>query len=157
MMVKCGSYHCGWLLRGSRRCACGRQWDGRLHRAALSVKGVFGNELLHCFQFGLFGRGTSVLIQPDGIERSPAMLSSLENLRLSLRPLQLSKMLVASPQFNCSNEILSITAMLSGRPRSFFLLPLSSALLSHSPWEANPLTPAQTLWLFGTVICTLLR
>jgi len=29
---------------------------------------------------------------------------------------QLAKMLIASTEFNCSNEILSITAMLSGKP-----------------------------------------
>lgn len=38
-------------------------------------------------------------------------------------------MLVASPQFNCSNEILSITAMLSGRPRSALVPPTVCFLL----------------------------
>jgi HrpA-like RNA helicase len=40
---------------------------------------------------------------------------------------QMSKMLVVSPDFNCSNEILSITAMLSGivvSSFSLFVLPL---------------------------------
>jgi pre-mRNA-splicing factor ATP-dependent RNA helicase DHX15/PRP43 len=42
---------------------------------------------------------------------------------------QLAKMLIASCSHNCSNEILSITAMLSGETQFFFFLLLS--LLSH--------------------------
>jgi pre-mRNA-splicing factor ATP-dependent RNA helicase DHX15/PRP43 len=33
--------------------------------------------------------------------------------------LQLSKMLISSPEFQCSNEILTITAMLSGKGHSY--------------------------------------
>ena len=39
---------------------------------------------------------------------------------------QMAKMLIVSPEFNCSNEILSVSAMLSGTPFTFiflFLLP----------------------------------
>lgn len=39
---------------------------------------------------------------------------------------QLGKMLIASPKYNCSNEVLSITAMLSGR----FMLAM---VLTYSP------------------------
>ena len=35
---------------------------------------------------------------------------------------QLAKMLIASTEFNCSNEILSITAMLSGKWFSFIFI-----------------------------------
>lgn len=37
---------------------------------------------------------------------------------------QLAKMLIVSPEFKCSNEILSIAAMLSGASRSSNLAPL---------------------------------
>ena len=33
---------------------------------------------------------------------------------------QLAKMLIASTEYNCSNEILSVTAMLSGRPHCYY-------------------------------------
>jgi pre-mRNA-splicing factor ATP-dependent RNA helicase DHX15/PRP43 len=39
---------------------------------------------------------------------------------------QLSKMLIVSPEFQCSNEILSIAAMLSGQPQQ---LPCSSCIV----------------------------
>lgn len=38
---------------------------------------------------------------------------------------QLAKMLIASTEFNCSNEILSITAMLSGKNLIIFLAEIS--------------------------------
>ncbi len=34
---------------------------------------------------------------------------------------QLSKLLITSPEFNCSNEILTIVSMLSGATRFLFL------------------------------------
>ncbi|EFH54707.1 hypothetical protein ARALYDRAFT_349295 [Arabidopsis lyrata subsp. lyrata] len=67
---------------------------------------------------------------------------------------QMAKMLIVSPEFNCSNEILSVSAMLSGPPFTFiflFLLPLvsirvrlSSAVTSVGsayPWLGGVLIP----------------
>ena len=42
---------------------------------------------------------------------------------------QLAKMLIASTEFNCSNEILSITAMLSGKNLIIFLVEISGLML----------------------------
>lgn len=35
--------------------------------------------------------------------------------------MKLAKMLISSPEFNCSNEILTIVAMFSGKPPIKFL------------------------------------
>lgn len=48
---------------------------------------------------------------------------------------QLAKMVIASCDYSCSNEILSITAMLSGSPppAAQQLVPMATAALSSSP------------------------
>jgi len=56
--------------------------------------------------------------------------------------LQLAKMLICSPEFGCSNEIMSLTAMLSGE----------LAFATHPPrWSLIPLLP---LWSSTECVCS---
>lgn len=48
---------------------------------------------------------------------------------------QLAKMVIASCEFNCSNEILSITAMLSGNAQNWANIYLTVTPVAHSFWE----------------------
>lgn len=47
---------------------------------------------------------------------------------------QLAKMVIASCEFNCSNEILSITAMLSGNAQNWANIYLTVTAVAHSFW-----------------------
>lgn len=60
---------------------------------------------------------------------------------------QLAKMVIASCEFNCSNEILSITAMLSGNAQDWADLPLHCCvLLDLSGFYTVVASPAKGRW-----------
>lgn len=58
---------------------------------------------------------------------------------------QLAKMVIASCEFNCSNEILSITAMLSGNAQDWAVL-LLLLLLDLSGFYTVVASPAKGRW-----------